>query len=112
VLLDKGPWFAGVQWRDLGPYPIADGEQYPQDKGYSEFNANLGYRVSKHLTVEASGFNLLNSQAHSAAYDYTYRLTPTSVAEDGPIFHPLELISGPVKVSWRFKDVRPSMRIF
>jgi hypothetical protein len=102
ILADHGPWFGGLQWRDLGPYPITDGPQFPQDKGYSEFNADLGYRVSPHLTVEASGFNLLNSNANSAGYDYTYRLTPTSAAEDGPTFHPLEPISGQVKVTWTF----------
>jgi hypothetical protein len=41
VLVDNfGPWFGGLQWRDLGAFPISDGEQYPQDKGYSEFNAD------------------------------------------------------------------------
>ena len=102
VLLDKGPWFAGLQWRDLGPYPISDGDENPQEKGYSEFNANVGYRVNDHLTIEASGFNLLNSKADSAGYDYTYRLTPTADAEDGPTFHPLEPISGQVQVTWTF----------
>ena len=63
---------------------------------------NLGYRVNKHLTLEAEGFNLLNSKQHSAAYDYGYRLTPTSAAEDGPTFHPLEPISGQLKVTWTF----------
>jgi outer membrane receptor protein involved in Fe transport len=102
VIADRGPWFGGLQWRDLGAYPLSDGPLNPQDKGYSEFNANLGYRVNKHLTIEATGFNLLNSKADSAAYDYSYRLTPTSDAEDGPTFHPLEPISGQVKVTWTF----------
>jgi outer membrane receptor protein involved in Fe transport len=102
VIADHGPWFGGLQWRDLGPYPLTDGPLNPQDKGYSEFNANLGYRVNQHLTIEASGFNLLNSTQHSAAYDYTYRLTPTSPLEDGPTFHPLEPISGQIKVTWLF----------
>jgi outer membrane receptor for Fe3+-dicitrate len=102
ILADHGPWFGGLQWRNLGPYPLADGPQYPQDKGYSEFNANLGYRVSAHLTIEASGFNLLDSHANAAAYDYGYRLTPTSPAVDGPTFHPLEPISGQLKVTYLF----------
>jgi len=102
ILADHGPWFGGLQWRDLGPYPLTDGPQYPQDKGYSEFNADLGYRVNPHLTIEASGFNLLNSKADAAGYDYTYRLTPTSQAENGPTYHPLEPISGQMKATWTF----------
>jgi hypothetical protein len=102
IIADHGPWFGGLQWRDLGAYPLTDGPQFPQDHGFSEFNANLGYRIDKNLTVEASGFNLLNTQDHSAAYDYTYRLTPTSPAQNGPTFHPLEPISGQVKVTWLF----------
>jgi outer membrane receptor protein involved in Fe transport len=102
VLADRGPWFGGLQWRDLGPYPLSDGPPNPQDKGYSEFNANLGYRVNKHLTIEATGFNLSNTKANSSAYDYGYRLTPTSEAADGTTFHPLEPISGQVTVTYLF----------
>jgi hypothetical protein len=52
VLIDNlGPWFGGLQWRDLGPYPVDDGEQDPRDKGYSEFNADRGYKVSSRLKV-------------------------------------------------------------
>ncbi len=102
ILADHGPWFGSLQWRDLGPYPLTDGPNYPQDKGYSEFNANLGYRVNRRLTLEVSGFNLLNSKANSSAYDYTYRLTPTSPAEDGPTYHSLEPISGQIKATWTF----------
>jgi outer membrane receptor protein involved in Fe transport len=102
VIADRGPWFGGLQWRDLGPYPLKDGPQYPQDPGYSEFNADLGYRVNPRLTLEASGFNLLNSHADAAAYDYAYRLTPAGPEEAGPTFHPLEPISGQVKATWTF----------
>jgi outer membrane receptor protein involved in Fe transport len=102
ILADKGPWFGGLQWRDLGPYPLTDGPRYPQDKGYSEVNANIGYRVTPHLTFTATGFNLLDSKADAAAYDYSYRLTPTSPVQTGPTFHPLEPISGELKMSYRF----------
>ena len=102
ILADHGPWFGGLQWRALGAYPLTDGPQYPQDKGYNEFNTDLGYLVNDHLTITASGFNLLNTHANAAAYDYTYRLTPTSDAEDGPTYHTLEPISGEVKVTYLF----------
>ncbi|HUO21682.1 MAG TPA: TonB-dependent receptor [Caulobacteraceae bacterium] len=102
VIADRGPWFGGLQWRNLGPYPLSDGPPNPQDNGYSEFNADLGYRANAHLTIEASGFNLLNTKANASGYDYAYRLTPNSAAEQGPTFHPLEPISGQLKATWTF----------
>jgi outer membrane receptor protein involved in Fe transport len=102
ILADHGPWFGGLQWRDLGPYPLTDGPQYPQDKGYSEFNADLGYRVNDHLTLTATGFNLLNTRANSSAYNYSFRVTPTAPIQTGDTFHPLEPISGQLKAAWTF----------
>ena len=102
ILADHGPWFGGLQWRNLGAHSIFDGEKNPMDSGYSEFNANLGYRFTKHLTVEATGFNLLNSHQDAAGYYYGYRLTPTSELEEGSTFHPLEPLSGSIKVTWLF----------
>ena len=63
-----GPWFGGFQWRALGgKYPIDDGagQRIPQDKGYSEFNADVGYKVglTRHLKVKQFGvFNLNQHQ--------------------------------------------------
>ena len=94
VLVDNlGPWFGGLQWRDLGPYPVVDGQPFPRDKGYSEVNLDVGYKVSAKLKVQASIYNLLNEQAYAAAYDYTSRLTPTGAPVDGLQVHPLEPIS-------------------
>jgi hypothetical protein len=91
---DLGPWFGGLQWRALGKYPIDDGEENPQDKGYSEFNADIGYKVNPHLRLQMSVFNLLNTKADSSAYFYTSRLQgepPDGIA--GFQVHPLEPIS-------------------
>jgi hypothetical protein len=52
--------------------------------------------------VTASGFNLLNSHANASAYNYAYRLTPTSPVETGNTFHPLEPVSGEMKVAYLF----------
>ena len=104
VLMDNlGPWFGGLQWRDLGPYPISDGDQYPQDKGYSEINVDAGYRVSKHLKLQLDIFNLTNTKADSSGYFYTSRL-PGEPAEGiaGVQVHPLEPISFQGKVTWTF----------
>jgi outer membrane cobalamin receptor len=94
VIVDNlGPWFGGLQVRDLGPYPIMDGEAYPRDKGYAEVNLDVGYRVSRALMLRLGVYNLLNSQAHAAAYDYTSRLVPNGPEVTGPQVHPLEPIS-------------------
>ncbi len=104
VLVDNlGAWFGGLQWRDLGPYPVNDGEQYPQDKGYSEVNVDVGYKVSSRLKVQASVYNLLNSKADSAAYYYASRL-PGEPADgiSGMQVHPLEPISARLTVTALF----------
>jgi TonB-dependent receptor-like protein len=102
VLVDNlGPWFGGLQWRKLGGYPISDGEQYPEDPGYSEVNLDAGYKINAHLKVQLSIFNLFNTKANSSAYAYTSRL-PGEPADGvtGPQVHPLEPISGILKVTF------------
>jgi outer membrane receptor protein involved in Fe transport len=105
VLVDNlGPWFGGLQWRDLGPYPVNDGSQYPQDKGYSEVNADLGCKVSPRLKVQLGVYNLFNTKADAAAYYYTSRLMPglSSPEVTGLQVHPLEPISGRLTVTAYF----------
>ncbi len=104
VLIDNlGPWFGGLQWRDLGPYPISDGDEYPQDKGYSEFNVDLGYKVNSHLKLQATAFNLTNTRADGAAYYYASRLRgePVDGVNDFQV-HAIEPLSGNFKVTWTF----------
>ena len=91
ILVDNlGPWFGGLQWRDLGPYPVNDGEADPQAKGYSEVNIDLGAKVSPRLRVQLSVYNLLDSQADAAAYFYSSRLVPNGPEVTGLQLHPLE----------------------
>ena len=104
ALVDNlGPWFGGLQWRILGPYPVNDGTQNPQDKGYSEVNLDLGYKVNDKLRVQANIFNLFNAKADSAAYFYTSRL-PNEPANGvaGLQVHPIEPISAGVTVTAMF----------
>jgi hypothetical protein len=104
VLIDNlGPWFGGLQWRKLGPYPISDGDQYPRDPGYSEINVDAGYKLTTHLKLQLSIFNLTNTRANSSAYYYTTRIQgepPGGVA--GIQVHPLEPISGLLKLTATF----------
>jgi outer membrane cobalamin receptor len=103
ILIDNlGPWFGSLQWRDLGPYPVVDGDEYPQDKGYSEFNLDVGYKVSPRLKVQLSVFNLFNTKANAAAFDYESQLTPTSQPVTGLQVHPLEPISARLGVTAMF----------
>jgi outer membrane cobalamin receptor len=92
VLVDNlGRWFGGLQWRRLGPYPISDGDPEPKDRGYSEFNLDVGYKLSRRLKAQVSVFNLFDTRANAAAYSYTTRL-PGEPAEGVTDFqiHPLE----------------------
>jgi outer membrane receptor protein involved in Fe transport len=101
VLIDNlGPWFGGLQWRKLGAYPISDGDRYPEDPGYSEFNLDAGYKINAHLKIQLSVYNLFNSHANSSAYYYTTRLPGEPLdGVTGLQAHPLEPISGVLKVT-------------
>ena len=95
-----GPWFGGLQWRKLGPYPIRDGDQFPEDSGYSEFNLDVGYKVSSNLKLQLSLYNLFNTHASSSAYYYTARLRGEPLqGVDGTQVHPLEPFSGVLKIT-------------
>jgi len=103
VLIDNlGPWFAGLQWRDLGPYPVNDGQEYPEGKGYSEVNIDAGYKLTAQLKLQASIYNLFNTKADAAAYYYTSRLVPGGAEVTGLQVHPLEPISGRLTVTYTF----------
>ena len=104
VLVDNlWPWFGGLQWRRLGAYPISDGDRLPEDKGYSEFNLDFGYKVTPKLKLQVSVFNLLNSKANASAFYYTARLQgePLEGVTDYQI-HPLEPISARFTVTKTF----------
>jgi len=104
ILVDNlGPWFGGLQWRDLGKYPISDGDEFPQDRGYSEVNVDIGYKFSDHLKAQLTIFNLTNTKANAAAYFYAARLPgePAEGVEDVQV-HPLEPISAVAKVTYAF----------
>ena len=95
VLVDNlGPWSGALQWRALGSYDLADGDPTPQDKGYNEFNLEVGYQVNRMLKLEVSVYNLLNSKANAAAFYYESQLTPDPASDvTGVQFHPLEPLS-------------------
>ncbi len=104
ILVDNlGPWFGGFQWRDLGGFPISDGNENPKDPGYSQFNVDVGCRVNEHLKLQATAFNLTNVRGNAGAFLYTGRLRgePVEGVEDFQN-HPLEPLSGMLKATWTF----------
>ena len=104
VLIDNlGPWFGGLQWRRLGAYPIKDGDELPRDPGYSEFNLDAGYKLTRHVKLQLSIYNVLNTKANSSAFYYTARI-PGEPLEGvaGLQVHPLEPISAVLKVTLTF----------
>jgi outer membrane receptor protein involved in Fe transport len=102
VMIDNlGPWFGGVQWRKLGPYPISDGNAYPQDPGYSEVNLDAGYKLNAHVRLQLSIYNLFDTRANSSAYYYTTRIQgEPAEGVTGFQAHPLEPLSGVLKVTF------------
>jgi hypothetical protein len=104
ALVDNlGPWFGGLQWRAIGPYPISDGDQLPQDQGYSEINVEAGYKVSPKLKLELSIFNLFDTKAHAAAFFYASRLPGEPAAGvTGVQVHPLEPLSARMALTATF----------
>ena len=104
VLVDHlGPWFGGLEWRILGPYPLSDGDSLPKDDGYSEVNVDAGYAISSRLKVQVDVFNLTNTHASASSAYYTSRLQgePAEGVTDYQL-HPLEPISARFSVTARF----------
>ncbi len=103
VLVDNfGPWFGGLQVRILGHYPlISDNSQV--ETGYTETNANVGYKFSPRLKAQVQVFNLFDEKANAFAYYY-----PTIIPGDNGVptsdhqNHPLEPISARFSVTATF----------
>lgn len=75
VLVDGlGRWSGSLQWRRLGTHSLDDGNKYPQDSGYSEWNADVAYALPKGWKAQIGIFNIFNSRANAADYYYTSRL--------------------------------------
>ncbi|MGH7011499.1 MAG: TonB-dependent receptor, partial [Caulobacteraceae bacterium] len=73
---------------------------YPRDKGYSEVNLDVGYKVNAKLKVQLSIYNLFDAKADAAAFYYTSRLPGEPLAGiTGFQVHPLEPISARFSVT-------------
>lgn len=104
ILIDKlGPWSGSLIWRRLGTHRLNDGEAEPTDKGYSEFNLDVGYALPHGWRLGVGLFNLFNSHDEAADYYYTSRL-PGEPADGITGFqtHPLEPRSARFSVTKTF----------
>lgn len=97
-----GPVYGGLEVRMLGSYPLTD-DNSDKDSGYTETNVNLGYHITSRLRAEMEIFNLFDTRANAAAYDYTDRLPgePTEGVDDHHI-HPLEPTSARFRITATF----------
>jgi outer membrane receptor protein involved in Fe transport len=96
-----GPWFAGVELRWLGPYPLVSDNSL-RASGYREVNLDVGYRINEHIKIQLGIFNLFNSHADSSQYAYEYQVSPSSAPQFGATFHPLEPLSGRLTLTAQF----------
>jgi hypothetical protein len=88
---DLGPWSGGLQWRRLGTHRLSDGDKFPTDKGYSEFNLDVAYALPHGWKLQVGIFNLFNSHDAAADYYYTSRLSgEPAEGITGFQTHPLE----------------------
>jgi outer membrane receptor protein involved in Fe transport len=100
ALVDNlGPWFGGFEQRILGSYPLTNGPSSPRGRGYSESNADVGYKITDNVKLQGSVFNLFNQKAYAAEFFYATAITPAEVAKFGTAgvndfqVHPLEPLS-------------------
>ena len=86
-----GRWSGGLQWRRLGTHSLDDGDEYPQDPGFSEWNLDVTFAFPHGWRVGVSVYNLFDSKDDAADYHYASRL-PGEPAEGVTDFqvHPLE----------------------
>jgi outer membrane receptor protein involved in Fe transport len=91
LVSNLGAWSGGLQWRRLGTHPLSDGNKLPEDKGYSEFNMDVGYALPNGWKIGAAVLNLFNSKDDAADYYYTTRLPgePAAGVTDFQV-HPLD----------------------
>ena len=86
-----GRWSGSLIWRRLGTHHLDDGEAYPTDRGYSEWNLQVGYALPHGWRLGVGVYNLFNSHDDAADYYYTTRLPgePARGFSDFQV-HPLE----------------------
>jgi outer membrane receptor protein involved in Fe transport len=98
-----GPWFGALQYRYFGPRPLLEDDSV-RSNSTATFNGRIGYKVSRDLSLELEGYNLLNRKASAIDYYYESRLAsePSGQATPDIHFHPIESRSFRVTAVLRF----------
>jgi outer membrane receptor protein involved in Fe transport len=96
-----GPWYGGVALRWLGPYPLLSDNSL-RAAGYREVNLDIGYKITEHMKIQLSLFNLFNTHADASQYAYEYQVSPTAAPQFGATYHPLEPLSGRLTLTAQF----------
>jgi len=109
ALVDNaGPWYGGLEERILGSQPLTDGPSSPHWGGYSETNADIGYKITDRVRAQLALFNLFDQKAYAAVFYYATDITPAEVAKYGTAgfndyqVHPLEPLSARLTVTVTF----------
>jgi len=109
ALVDNaGRWYGGLEQRILGSQPLTNGPSSPRGRGYSETNADLGYKITDSVKAQLALFNLFNQKAYAAEFYYATDITPAEVAKYGSSglsdyqVHPLEPLSARLTLTVTF----------
>jgi len=86
-----GPWFGALQYRWFGPRPLLE-DNSVRSGSTATFNGRVGVKLSRDLSIELEGYNLLNRKDSAIDYYYESRLAsePSGVATPDIHFHPIE----------------------
>jgi outer membrane receptor protein involved in Fe transport len=92
---------ASMRLRYFGPRPLIEDNSFRSAETIL-LSAQLGYQITKHWTVSAELFNLLDRRDHDIDYAYESRVTPSAVASTQIHFHPVEPIQARFALTARF----------
>ncbi len=107
---DLGPYYGTLRLRFLGRYPLVCDDSATA-KPSTLLEAKAGYKITKDLSVELQGFNLLNSKANDIEYYYASRLATETLSTsipyggsgtNGIVFKPAEPINVRVSLIYYF----------
>lgn len=101
TLSDEHGFSASLRLRYFGPRDLTSDGAY-RSQATMLLNAESGYQINKTWRVFAEFLNLLDSRDHDIDYAYQSRITPTSAASFGDVFHPVEPFQVRVGLTARF----------
>lgn len=94
-------WYGGARWRYFGPAPLIE-DNSVRSSSSSIVNAQVGYHITRQLSLMATVFNLFDSDDSDITYYYESQLPgePEPVADIH--FHPVEPRTLRVEATYEF----------